>query len=137
MSADAQQMIIGKLPELPEQLRRGIDWRRIRTGHKAKTMSILMLIQNVLDLSKCCLGLFLRAIGHDFASIHDRAREHSSHPGFLDRSNGLEGAVGTRIQKIVLTNGRPSTAEGLDTSEQASRIKMLGQIGRASCRERV
>src|SRR5689334_4885105 len=119
-------MIIGKLPELSEQLGRGVDRRSIRPGHKAKTLSILVLTQNLLDLSKCLLGLFLRAIGYDLTHIHDRACEHSSHARILDRPNRLERAVEARIQKIVLTNRRHSTAERLDTSEQASRIKMLG-----------
>src|SRR5678815_342785 len=118
MSADTQRMIISKLPELSEQLRRRVDRRSIRPGHKAKTVPILMLTEKVLDLSKCCFGLFLRAIGHDFACIHDRACEDSSHARVLDGPDRFEGAVGARIQKIVLTNRRHSTAEGLDTSEQ-------------------
>src|SRR6476661_10970011 len=93
VGADAQGMIIGKPPELSEQLGRGVDRRSIGAGHKPQTVSILVLTQKVLDLSKCLLGLFLRAIRYDLAPIHDRAREHSSHARILDRPNCLEGAV--------------------------------------------
>src|ERR1044071_1298423 len=119
-------MIVGKPTQISEQLRRSVDRRSIRPRHKLQTVSILVLTQKILDLSKALLGFFLRAIRHDLARIHDRPREHSSQARILDRTNRFAGAIGTRIQKIVLANGRHSATKRLDASEHASLVKMLG-----------
>src|SRR5690348_9098058 len=126
VSADAKGMIVGKPPQISEQLRRSVDRRSIGSRHKLQTVSILVLTQKVLDLSKCLLRFFLRAIWHDLTRIHDRPCEHSSQTRILDRPNRFEGTVGAGVQKIVLANRCHSAANRLDASEQASSVKMLG-----------
>src|SRR6185503_18989689 len=107
VGADAQRMIIGKPPELSEQLGRGVDRWSIGAGHKPQTVSILVLTQKVLDLSKCLLGLFLRAIRYDLAPIHDRAHEHSSHARIGSAAHVVDGSNKWCWQRRLTPRARP------------------------------
>ncbi len=81
--------------------------------------------QDVFNPAKRLLRFLFGAVGHDFASIHDRAREHGPETGILYRADGLERALGAWVEKIMLAQSRDSAANSLDASEQAADVEML------------
>src|SRR3990172_7917394 len=76
-------------------------------------------------MAKGPVGFFFDAVGHDLASVHDRAREHGAQSGVLNGTDRLEGAVRTRIEKIMLAQSSHAAPNRFDTTEQTARIEML------------
>ena len=125
VGADAERFVVGETADLAQQVGRGVDRRRIRPGHKLELLAAFVPRQNFLDAAESLLRFFFRTIGHNLAGIHDRAREDCAQPGLLHRADGLEGALRTGVEKVVLADGGHAAADRFDAAEQAAGVKML------------
>ena len=125
VGADAERFVVGETADLAQQVGRGVDRRRIRPGHKLELLAAFVLRQDFLDAAESLLRFFFRTIWHNLPGIHDRAREDCAQAGLLHRPDGLEGALRTGVEKIVLADGGHAAMDRFDAAKQAAGVKML------------
>ena len=116
MSADADRLFIGESSDLLQQIRRRIERRRVGAGHKREPFTLPICRNDILDMAKRSVGVFLDAVRHDLARIHDRARKNGTQPRLTDSPDGFEGAFRMRIKKVVLADRRDAAADRLDAT---------------------
>src|SRR5436189_5469458 len=125
MSADADRLFIGESSDLLQQIRRRIERWRVGAGHKREPFTLPICRNDILDVAKRSVGLFLDAVRHDLAHVHDRASKNGAQPRLMDSPDGFEGACRMRIKKVVLADRRDAVANRLDATQQRSGVKML------------